>query len=87
MQQDNRINEETLSLPAKGNFTYDIQIFFRPHLDFDDTLYDKPEYQNFINKAEKVQHKACLAITGAIQRTLRELFYDHYHHIRLDVIK
>ena len=32
-------------------------------------MYDKPDNQNFENKLEKVQYKACLAITGAIQGT------------------
>ena len=32
-------------------------------------MYDKPDNQNFENKLEKVQYKACLAITGAKQGT------------------
>ena len=39
-------------------------------------LYDKPENKNFQNKLEKVQYKACLAITGAIQATSRRKIYD-----------
>ena len=35
-------------------------------------IYDKPENQSFQNKFEKVQYKACLAITGAIQGTSRQ---------------
>ena len=46
--------------------------FIRPHLDYGDILYDKPENENFQNKLEKVQYRACLAITGAIQGTSRQ---------------
>ena len=48
----------------------------KPHLDYGDILYDKLENQNFQNKLEKVQHKACIAITGAIQGTSRQKIYD-----------
>ena len=41
--------------------------FVRPHLDYRDILYDKPSNENFQNKTEKNQYRACLAITGAIQ--------------------
>ena len=50
--------------------------FIRPHLDYGDILYDKPENENFQNKLEKVQYRACLAITGAIQGTSRQKLYD-----------
>ena len=48
----------------------------RPHLDYGDILHDKPENENFQNKLEKVQHRACLAIIGAIQRASRHKLYD-----------
>ena len=50
--------------------------FVRPHLDYGDILYDKPGNLNFESKIEKVQYKACIAITGAIQGTSRERLYD-----------
>ena len=50
--------------------------FIRPHLEFGDILYDKPDNENSENKIEKVQYNACLAITGAIQRTSREKLYE-----------
>ena len=40
--------------------------FVRPHLNYGDILYDKPNNENFQNKLEKVQYRACLTITGAI---------------------
>ena len=43
--------------------------FVRPHLDYGDILYDKPNNENFQNKLEKVQYRACFAITAAIQGT------------------
>ena len=39
-------------------------------------LYDKPNNENFQNEIEKVQYRACLAITGGIQETSRERPYD-----------
>ena len=39
--------------------------FVRPYLDYGDMIYDNPENETLINKLEKVQYQACLAITGA----------------------
>ena len=39
-------------------------------------LYDKPDKRNFQNKKEKIQYKACLKITCAIQGTSREKLYE-----------
>ena len=50
--------------------------FVRSHLDYSDILYDKSSNDNFQNKMEKVQYRACLAITGGIQGTSREWLYD-----------
>ena len=50
--------------------------FIRPHLNYGDILYDKPSNNNFQNKMEKVQYRACLAITSGIQGTSRERLYD-----------
>ena len=41
--------------------------FVRPRLDYGGILYDKPNNEDFQNELEKVQHRACLAITGAIK--------------------
>ena len=48
----------------------------RPHLDYGDILYNKPNNENFQNKIEQVQYRACLAITNAIRGTSRERLYD-----------
>ena len=50
--------------------------FVRSHLDYGDILYDKPNNENFQNKLEKVQYRACLAKIGAIQGTSRTKLYD-----------
>ena len=50
--------------------------FIRPHLDYGGILYDKPGNQNFQSKLKKVQYKACLVITGAIQGTSRQKIYN-----------
>ena len=49
--------------------------FFRPHLEYGDILYDKLDNESFQNKIEKVQYKACLAITDEIEGTSREKLY------------
>ena len=38
-------------------------------------MYDKPDNETFINKIEKAQYDAALAITGAIRGTSQENFY------------
>ena len=50
--------------------------FIRPHLDYGNILYDKTDNQNFESKIKKVQYKACLAITGAIQGTFTKSLYE-----------
>ena len=47
--------------------------FIRLHLDYGDVLYDKTENENFQNKLEKVQYRACLLITSAIQGISRNI--------------
>ena len=49
--------------------------FIRPNLDYGDILYDKPKNENFQNKLEKVQYRACLAISNAIQGTSKDRLY------------
>ena len=60
------IKRLSVSVPRKALLTI-YKSFIRPHLDYGDILYDKLENQNFQNELEKVQYKACRAITGAIQ--------------------
>ena len=65
------IKRLSVSVPKKALLTI-CKSSIRPHVDYGDILYDKPENQNFQNKLEKVQYKVCLAITGAIQGTSRQ---------------
>ena len=48
----------------------------RPHLDYGDILYDNLQNEDVQNKLGKVQQKACLGTTGAIQGTSRQKLYD-----------
>ena len=48
----------------------------RPHLDGGDILYDKPNSENFQNKLDKVQYRACLAMNGTIKGTSRAKLHD-----------
>ena len=50
--------------------------FIRPHLDYGDFIYDKPNNSSFIQNIEAVQYNAALAITGAIKGSSREKIYD-----------
>ena len=50
-------------------------MFIRLHLDYGDIVYDKSNNETFINKTEKAQYDAALAITGAIRGISRENFY------------
>ena len=65
------IKRLSVSVPRKALLTI-YKSFIRQHLDYGDTLYDKPENQKFQNKLEKVQYKVCIATTGAIQGTSRQ---------------
>ena len=50
--------------------------FVRPHLDYDDVLYDQHFNNSFHAKMESIQSNACLVITGAIRSTSREKIYQ-----------
>ena len=65
----------SVQLPRSALLTI-YKSFIRPHLDYGDILYDKPNNENFQNKIEQVQYRACLAITNAIRGTSRERLYD-----------
>ena len=49
--------------------------FIRPHIDYCDVIYDKPNNTAFKNKIEKIQYDSALAITGAIRGTSKEKLY------------
>ena len=68
------IRRLSVNVPRSALLTI-YKLFIRPHLDYGDILYNKPENENFQNKLEKVQYRACLAITGAVQRTSRQKSY------------
>ena len=55
----------SVNLPRNTLITI-YKYFIRPHLDCGDILYDKPNNENLQSKMEKVQYRACLAITGGI---------------------
>ena len=49
--------------------------FMRPHLDYEDVVYDQPHNETFCSKLESVQYNAALAITGAIRGTSQTKLY------------
>ena len=48
----------------------------RPHLDYEDILYDQAFSNSFRDRLESIQYNACLAITGAIRSTYRDKLYQ-----------
>ena len=50
--------------------------FIRPHLDYGDFIYDKPNNDSFVQNIESIQYNAALAITGAIKGTSRDKIYQ-----------
>ena len=50
--------------------------FVRPHLDYDDIIYDQPNNERFCNLIEKVQYNAALVIIGAIKGTSQLKIYN-----------
>ena len=69
------IKRLSVNVPRKALLSI-YKSFIRPHLDYCDILYDKPENENFQNILGKVQYRSCLAITGAIQGTSRQKLYE-----------
>ena len=63
----NKLPRQTLATIYKA--------IIRLHLDYCDIVYDKPDKEIFINKIEKAQYDAALAVTGAIRGTSREKLY------------
>ena len=43
--------------------------FVRPHLSYDNIIFDNPVNESLIKKLKKVEYQACLTVTGAIQGT------------------
>ena len=68
-------SSETSPINFQDSFVTIYKAFTRPHLDYGDNVYDKPNNETFINKIGKVQYDAALAITGAIRGTSREKLY------------
>ena len=64
-----------INLPRNSLLTI-YKSFIRPHLDYGDISYDNLNNENFQSKLEKVQHRACLAITSSIKGTARERLYN-----------
>ena len=50
--------------------------FVRPHLDYGDVIYDRPNNHSFSEKIESIQYNSALAITGAIRGSYTEKFYN-----------
>ena len=69
------IKRLSINLPHNGLLTI-CNSFMRLHVDDGDILYDSPNNKNFSSKLEKVQYAACLAITGAIKGSSREMLHN-----------
>ena len=51
-------------------------MFVRPHLDYADIIYDRPNNEVFKSKLESIQYNAALAITGAVRGTSMEKIFN-----------
>ena len=60
---------------TKSNINYFYTAFDRPHLDYEDILYDQAFNNFFHDRLESVQYNACLDITEAIRDTPKEKNY------------
>ena len=50
--------------------------FIRPHLDYEDVIFDKPSNASLSNGIESAQYNAALAVTGTIRGTSKEKPYQ-----------
>ena len=75
--------QKTLPRPALITM---YKAFMRPHLDYGDTIYDEAYNGTFHQKLESIQYKACLALSGAIRGSSKEL-YQLYHELGLESLK
>ena len=50
--------------------------FIRPHLDYEDIIYDRAYNALFHQNIESIQYNAALEITGAVRETSREKLYQ-----------
>ena len=62
-------------MPGKSLITI-YKAFLRLIIDYGDIIYDQPQNESFCEKLDSVQHKAALAIKGAIQGSSREKLYQ-----------
>ena len=51
-------------------------MFVRPHLDYADIIYDRPNNEPFKSKLESIQYNAALAITGAVRGSSMEKLFS-----------
>ena len=61
---------------AKTGIKDYIQIFWKPHLDYGNVIYDEAFIETFHQKLESVQYDACLALSEAIRGSSREKRYQ-----------
>ena len=60
----------------QGSLLTIFKSFVRPHLDYDNVIYDQSYNNAFHQKMESVQYNVALAITGAIRGSSREKLYQ-----------
>ena len=60
----------------RGTLLTIYKMFVRPHLDYCDVIYDRPNNDFLKRKLESVQYNAALAITGGIRGTSMEKLFD-----------
>ena len=59
--------------------------FVRPHLDYNDIIYDEAYNETFQQKLESIQYNSCLSLTEAVRGSSRErLYHEHGRIIEKD---
>ena len=58
--------------------------FVRPHLDYEDVIYDETYNETFYQELESIQCNACLALSRAVTGSSREKLY---HELGLESLQ
>ena len=61
---------------ARATLCHIYKAIFRPHLYFEDVIYDNSSKETCSQMIESVQYNAALVITGAIRGSSRETLYQ-----------
>ena len=76
MQQNHWFHKKLFLIPPRTCLLTIYKAFVRPHQDYANIIYDKPDNKSFKDWLKKIQCNAALAITGAIRGTSQKRIYN-----------